>query len=34
MHSPFDEKPAHVQGILTVTPDGKLSQPPDFFRGK
>ena len=23
MHSPFDQKPPHLQGILAVTPDGK-----------
>jgi hypothetical protein len=35
MHSPFDKKPVHVQGILTVRPDGKaLAQTPEFFRGK
>jgi len=31
MHSPFDEKPIHLQGILTVKPDGTA---PYFFRGK
>jgi hypothetical protein len=35
MLSPFDQKPAHLQGILIVMPDGKTYSPrPDFFRRK
>ena len=34
MHSPFDKKPHYLQGILTVTPDGKApSQPLTFSAG-
>ncbi len=31
MHSPFDEKPHYVQGILTVTPDGNSPLKPLTF---
>jgi hypothetical protein len=35
MHSLFDKKPVHEQGILIDTPDGKApSQPYYFFLGK
>jgi hypothetical protein len=34
MHTPFSQKPAHLQEILTATPDGKtLSHPLGFSAG-
>ncbi len=32
--TPFNQKPTHLQDILTITPDGTSHQHPYFFRGK